>query len=790
MTKYTAKKYKISQEISFLNGEEKYNILENMRKILILLLFLYSFSNIYSQTTIKIINEEKEPIPYANVVFADKGKGTFIKGTVTDNKGKFTLFDLPDQNKKNIIIKLSCIGYIAKEVEYLGVNNSFIVLQHDTKLLDEVVIKGYKQPYKIHQGALVADVKNSKLAKLATVNNILEKLPFVTVQNGNFTIFGKGSPQIYINNRLIRDNSELSLISPKDVKEVKIITTPDSEYNANVGAVIKIKTIRPQGEGFSGTAFSSIEHGKHLQGASSLSLNYRIKNWDLFAGGSYYRPNREYTSNQSQTFNYNQIDFNQTNQQTQQIKSNNFFPEIGINVTPTSKQSLGISYNGVFSSSNLSSYLIIDTQTDRLNRQKQNSLNTNRNHQHIINGYYNLDLGNNIKLNLTGDAVLGGQDLSQHTEIEETTEPIKIKSNSSFDVYAGKAIVDYKPKKGNIRLGCEYTKTKFYQSYLVNQTNLGIENSSDKSIQNRFSSFISYKNKWSDLELSTGVRYELIKGRYFNNDILESEQSPCYSYILPYISLSYTLLGSQLSFSYNPRITYPNYTQLRNFAQYVSPFVYESGNPNLKQNEMHIMQLLLVKNNFRLISSYAININSVYPIMFVMKERPVIMKIYDNINLMRSVNIMASYSLNINFWETTWELGINKQWLNIANLSYKKARLSYKWQNSLQLPKDYILRIDFSGYSKGHDMIAYYKPSYTLNLNLSKSFKNIDANLSLNDILNTGRQQWSINYDSIVWSERKTFDSRNIQLSLSYRFNATNRRYKGYTDNDELNRLH
>ena len=87
-------------------------------------------------------------------------------------------------------------------------------------------------------------------------------------------------------------------------------------------------------------------------------------------------------------------------------------------------------------------------------------------------------------------------------------------------------------------------------------------------------------------------------------------------------------------------------------------------------------------------------------------------------------------------------------------------------------------------------MIAYYKPSYTLGLNLSKSFKNIDANLSLNDILNSGRQQWSINYDSIVWSERKTFDSRSIQLSLSYRFNATSRRYKGYTDNDELNRLH
>lgn len=162
-----------------------------MKNILFLLLLLYSFSNIYSQTTIKIINEEKEPIPYANVVFADKSKGTFIKGTVTDNEGEFTLYDLPNQNKKNIIIKLSCIGYIAKEVEYLGVNNSFIVLQNDTKLLDEVVIKGFKQPYKMRQGILVADVKNSKLAKLATVNNILEKLPFIMAQNGNF------SPNLY-----------------------------------------------------------------------------------------------------------------------------------------------------------------------------------------------------------------------------------------------------------------------------------------------------------------------------------------------------------------------------------------------------------------------------------------------------------------------------------------------------------------------------------------------------------------------------------------------------------------
>lgn len=761
-----------------------------MKKLFLLALLLYSFSNMYSQITIRIINEEKDPIPYANVVFVDKAKGAFIKGTVADKEGAFTLYELPNKNNKNILIKLSCIGYIAKEIDYTEVGNSFIVLQHDTKLLDEVVIKGYKQPYKMHQGVLIADVKNSRLSKLSTVNSILERLPFITVQNGNFSVFGKGTPQIYINNRLMRDSSELSLISPKDVKDIEIITTPDSEYDASVGAVIKIKTIRPQGEGCSGTVFSSIEHGKYLQETISSSLNYRIKDWDLFASGSYYRPNREYTSNQNQTFNYNQTAFNQANQQIQQIKSHNFFPEIGMNVNPTSKQSLGISYNGVFSSSNLSSDLTIDTQTDRLNHQKQSSLNTNRNHQHIINGYYNADLGKELKLELAGDAVMGGQDLSQYTTIETKTEPIKIKSNASFKVYAGKVILDYTPKIGHFRLGCEYTKTNFNQSYLINQTNLGIENNSDKSIQHRFSSFVSYKNKWSNLELSTGLRYELIKGYYFNNDILEDEQSPRYSYLLPYINLSYPFSGSQLSFSYNPRITYPNYTQLRNFSQYVSPFVYESGNPNLKQTEIHIMQLSFVKSNFRLISSYTINRYLVFPIMSVMKERPVIMKQYDNIDLIRCFNIMASYSLNIRFWETTWELGVNKQWLNIANLSYNKARLSYKWQNSLQLPKEYILRIDFSGYSKGHDMITYNKSSYTLDLSLSKSFKNIDANLSLNDILNSGKQQWCVNYDSIVWSERKTFDSRNIQFSLSYRFNTTPRRYKGYTDNDELNRLH
>ena len=62
------------------------------------------------------------------------------------------------------------------------------------------------------------------------------------------TVFGKGSPLIYINNKPMQSSEELKQLKSEDIKSIEVITSPGAEYNAEVEAVIRIKTKKRQAQ--------------------------------------------------------------------------------------------------------------------------------------------------------------------------------------------------------------------------------------------------------------------------------------------------------------------------------------------------------------------------------------------------------------------------------------------------------------------------------------------------------------------------------------------------------------
>lgn len=764
-------------------------------KIFVFILFTFIAGCLGAQTTGKIVNTAREPVGYANVVFSTKADTSFLAGTITNEKGIFVVPEIAYNRQDEIQVRISCLGYQTQQINFSGLGKEAIVLQEDTLILDEVVVKASKQPYKMEQGVLSANVENSPLSRLGTANDVLGKLPLVTGKDGAFTVFGKGTPLIYINRRKVRDKSELMLLTSKEIKEITIQTTPDTEYDATVGAVIQITTLRPEGEGWSGSLYTLAGQGAYFNGFVSASLNYRVKKWDFFISSAYNRDNRKNRSEQQQAFKFDGREVKYASLQKQHIQGNNYFPALGINFMPNAHHSLGVSYKGVFAHTTLPSTLDITTlsyQATNAAYQKQTSLNKNDNHQHVFNGYYSGRWNDRFQLDITADAVTGAQELAQHTSFEgETNAPIHIASEASFDVYSGKVVMEYTPTVGTFRWGAEYIHTSFAQSYHIDRTDLGLNDESNQSLQNRFSAFASYRTRMNAWRLNAGLRYEHIKGRYYSTETLRKDQSPEYNYFFPSLSLSYEPTGYQMTLSYLPRITYPSYTQLRNFAQYVSPFIYESGNPDLKSVLRHVAQLSFMWKNLLVMSSYSLSKRTIYPLMYVHENQPVILRVYDNLSTMNTANLVASYSLEVGIWKPAWEVGVSKQWLKMARLTYNTPRWNYTWQNSFTLPLGYTLRIDFVGSSKGHGRLSYYnKHSASLDVNLSKSFGLWDVRLDVNDLLRTAGQRWDTLFDSIRWSEDKYYDSRSIQISLSFRFNSTNQRYKGQTENDEINRIH
>ena len=222
-----------------------------MKTILSLILAVIATATTIAQSiTGKVVDENNSPIDFVNVVLL-KADSTYIAGTVTDENGVF-LFNEKQANPK--FVKVSSIGYTNQTLNIPPTGDiGIITLNPESVMLGEVVVKSNRPITAIKGDALVTNVAGSQLEHAGTANDVLTQVPMVLGRDGNFEIFGKGSPAIYINGREVQDLTQLSQLNSADIKNVEVITNPGAKYDASVKSVIRIRTKRPQGDGFSGT---------------------------------------------------------------------------------------------------------------------------------------------------------------------------------------------------------------------------------------------------------------------------------------------------------------------------------------------------------------------------------------------------------------------------------------------------------------------------------------------------------------------------------------------------------
>ena len=140
-----------------------------MKKLLLLtFFFVVSIGYGYAQRTVtgNIVDESNEPLVGASV--AVKGTTT---GTITDFEGNFRLTVPAGSNT----LLISYTGYLEKEVSIENQNTVTIVLQADTKTLDEFVVVGYGTQRKADLTGSIASIRGEDIA-LAPVQSFDQAL--------------------------------------------------------------------------------------------------------------------------------------------------------------------------------------------------------------------------------------------------------------------------------------------------------------------------------------------------------------------------------------------------------------------------------------------------------------------------------------------------------------------------------------------------------------------------------------------------------------------------------------
>lgn len=154
--------------------------------MLFYLLCLFSIQA-FAQNNIsgKVSDEKGEPIIGATV----KVIGT-SNGTITDFDGAFVL-----NAPKNAQLMVSYVGYVTQKVNVTGSKPIIVVLEEDSKVLNEVVVIGYGSQKKADLSSSIAILDSKELTKApgGFSAGLQSKVPGVQVTNGRIHIRGVGS---------------------------------------------------------------------------------------------------------------------------------------------------------------------------------------------------------------------------------------------------------------------------------------------------------------------------------------------------------------------------------------------------------------------------------------------------------------------------------------------------------------------------------------------------------------------------------------------------------------------
>lgn len=759
-----------------------------MKKSIALLLLFTSVAT-YGQSTYigKITDEKNVPLPYANVVALSLPDSAFVAGTTTDLQGNFKL----EQVKEGQLIRISSIGYVTVYKNTSELNEPDIQMSPDVQALQEVVVQGTHPVVFMKGNALVTDVQNSLLSKAGSASDVLARIPRVSKSKDKFVVFGKGTPLIYINGRLVRDNTELEQLNSTDIKHVELLTTPGAQYDASVKSVIRIKTVKRQGDGFSFDVRSSYYQSENTDLIEQANVNYRHGGLDLF-GSFDYRLNRtEQISSVEQETNtsslWQQHNTMQMNGQTEKMSGT-----FGFNYQINDNHSLGARYQMLgYPSSYVNTDILskVEKNNDFYDQWSSNGIE-NRDYSlgHQLNLYYTGTAGK-LGVDVNADYYKSDYDATNNTSEqsqEQDDRQIAALNQVKNEMCAGKVVFTYPIWKGQLSFGGEYTYSNRDNNYLSRNESY-VPSSCSNISENYIGAFTSYDVQLPFGMLSAGIRYEHVDFEYSEDKQKIDAQSKNFDNVFPTLSFATQFGQVQAQLSYAATIQRPSYADLSNNVFYINRFTLQQGNPYLLPSITHDISLNAMWKYFQFMLSYQQKKDEIFTWSTQTEDNPELSTIsYINFDRMPTLNAFLGASPTIGFWSPMYGVGVSKQWVNVhtdlADLELKKPALNVMLNNTFTLPENFLINLDFTFQGKGNYQNIYMmKNMYILNFAISKSFFNDALNVELrgNDLFHQQKDASRVYMNRLTAYQANSYDSREFAITVRYRFNTAKSKYKG-----------
>lgn len=741
-----------------------------------------------------VMDEQQKPIPFANIVMSSSATNTYIAGCVTAEDGSFVL----PYSEKDAILKVSYVGYTTQTLACKP--NMSIVLKSDVQLLNTVTIKSTRPKAKFKDGAFTTLVSGTILAELGTANDMISQLPFVSGDDGNWEIIGRGKPEIYLNGRKVEDTNELKRLSAKDILKAEIVTVPGAQYGSSTKAVIRLYAVRKRGQGLSGSLYSNYSQGHYSpQTSEHAQLNYRTGGLDIFGevGMAYSRSHTKYHS-ETQLNTTNNFDYN--TRRTTNYNSGKILLNTGFNYEISEQQSFGMKYEANNLIGNNYSHSWGETDVLQNDILKENlsveSFSKSKPHwSHSVNAYYNGNFGK-WNINFNADYYNNVEQSSQsvlNDGILDAESNTKVKNN----LYAAKLVVTAPLWKGKMSFGTEEMFTNRRNTFIQSGFSADAFNHFKQSI---VAGFLEYNLNIGSMNYGAGLRYEHQTTKYYEKEVLQTEQSPTYNDWIPFASIGYSHNGLNIGFSYRLNKYSPSYTMLQSSTDYISKYEYGCGDPHLKPQKQHSFML---NGNYKWVSFVAYY-NYVRD-MYMTWYKPYDVATHPDILLQTMATVPRSsyYGAAINaapsfgIWQPDLTASVNFYHANLDHLNIptmgNEPLFSFEMNNNFKLPHRWFINLSGNVSTNAKQSTGRNKCMGNVQFRVSKNFLKNDAlkvMLVLRDLLHTGYYYFDANGTQSHRKLTQYSDNQEIGINVRYTFNATNSKYKGSgAGNSEKQRL-
>ena len=537
----------------------------------------------------RLVGPDRQPVAYANITIYPSTDSTYLGGGVSNEAGDFVI----PCGAERARVRISCVGFKTIEREMAVGDAGTIRMQMENNYLSDVTVSGRLSVIRSEAGRLQYIVSNDEFAKGHNAQELLNRVPMVSMAGGRAMILGKGPARFMLNGRITEMGDEviqqkLWTMHSEDIDRIEVISIPSGRDMTEMGGgYINIVMRRDQTLGWRGDISAEGDLSDDWSGRGSGSVSYASEKFDMTIdahGGRTTQTTDDVTTYHINNFNYDVRSTTHTKQTDKDVAANLTFRYL-----PTDNLELGGMLSWQLQWPEEETDGITEYPTQSFPSEAEHAPNDNTCTK-SLKAYCDWHLDSKGKLlSLTYNNYKKDEDAMSVVRFTHSLSEIPgIKTwygyftNTDYHIQSGRLDMSLPFDMVTIDAGASYTSIK-------NQGDLRHSAGNDLKVggfdyfyyqEKRKAAYISYHRDWHKISIITGLRYEHIRldkergsisDKLFNRD-----------FWLPSFSFSFKPKeGHQISLAWGTDCIHPNFYDLNYLRIFKTGYEYFQGDPGL-----------------------------------------------------------------------------------------------------------------------------------------------------------------------------------------------------------------